>query len=370
LNFYTINRGLNKRLHNYFSYRSRKIVYGNKIKREINELRCRKLTNSQKKEIKKYFASFGFKSINMSWHRYYTHLSGEFYKEYIPEDLYYNVFEPSLNMLKMYPALTDKNLLGKLFKGVKQPESVLRNINGVFYTGDGSDIIRMKDGIEECKKYSKLIIKPSLESGGGKNIVVFNVNGNHTDHNNMLLEDLIKSYKTDFIVQKYLVQHEQMSLLNPNSVNTLRMKSLLINDKVEILGSIVRIGGLNSFVDNTSQGGIYCGIEPEGILSEKGYHGDGKFKIKTETKIKLKDFMIPNYNKIREDIIELHKQIPYFKFISWDIAIDQNGESVLIEINVFGQGVHAQHTYGPLFGKFTDEVLSNCKLYKFSNQTF
>jgi len=370
MNFFTINRGLNKRLHNYFSYRSRQILYRKKIENLNKQLRCHKLTNAQEIEVKEYFASFGFKNINTSWHRFFTHLSGEFYKEYIPEDFFYNLFEPSYNMLKMYPALTDKNLLGKLFKGVKQPESVLRNINGVFYTGDGSDIIRMKDGIEECKKYSKLIIKPSLESGGGKNIVVFNVNGNHTDHNNMLLEDLIKSYKTDFIVQKYLVQHEQMSLLNPNSVNTLRIKSLLINDKVEILGIFVRIGGLNSFVDNTSQGGMYCGIQPDGILSEKGYLDSGEFMFETETKIKLKDFVIPNYNKIREDIIELHKQIPHFKFISWDIAIDQSGESVLIEINVFGQAMDSQHVIGPLFGQFTDEVLSNCKLYKFSNQTF
>ena len=119
MNFYTVNRGLNKRLHNYFSYQSRKAQYRSKIKKINKDFRCRSLSTEQIKEIKDYYASFRFKNISTNWHKFNTHFSGKFYKEYIPEDLFYNVIIPNLNMVKMHPALTDKNLLSKLFKGVK-----------------------------------------------------------------------------------------------------------------------------------------------------------------------------------------------------------------------------------------------------------
>lgn len=168
MNFYTLNRGLFKRLHIYFSYQSTKIQYRSKIKKLIKNFKSKPLSKKQIKEIRGYYSSVGFKNINTNWHRFYTHFSSEFYKEYIPEDLFYNVIIPNLNMNNIHSGLTDKTLIDRLFHNVKQPQNIIKNINGVYYDVKGNNIIEINEVIKICNLYSKLIIKPSIDSGGGK----------------------------------------------------------------------------------------------------------------------------------------------------------------------------------------------------------
>ena len=52
--------------------------------------------------------------------------------------------------------------------------------------------------------------------------------------------------------------------------------------------------------------------------------------------------------------------------VSWDIAISEFNEPILIEFNVRGQGVAAQYAYGPLFGRFSKEILESCSINKLS----
>ena len=101
------------------------------------------------------------------------------------------------------------------------------------------------------------------------------------------------------------------------------------------------------------------------ILSERGYNKSLNSVLETDSKIKLKDFVIPDYDKIIKEVKNLHKQIPYFRFVSWDFAIDSSGEAVLIEYNVRAPGIDGQFTHGPIFKKFTSEILNNCKINKF-----
>ena len=55
---------------------------------------------------------------------------------------------------------------------------------------------------------------------------------------------------------------------------------------------------------------------------------------------------------------ELHAQLPYFKLISWDLALDFDNEVVLIEFNIRWQEINShQISNGPLFNEYTDSVL-------------
>ncbi|RLD86031.1 MAG: hypothetical protein DRJ07_01765 [Bacteroidetes bacterium] len=363
MNLYTINRGVSKRLHIYFSNRSRKKMYHDKINNLVKEFKPKPLSNNQISEIKEYYASFGFNDVKTCWHRYCTHISGEFHKEYIPEDIFYNLIEPRLNMYKMHPALTDKNLLSRLFSNVKQPEIIIKNLNGCYYDGEDNRLIQIEEVINKCKKYSKLVIKPSIDSGGGKNVIVFALKGDKTDYNNLSIKDFLKLYDKNFSIQGFIRQNRQMNLLNPSSVNTLRIVSLLMDNEVDILTSVCRIGAIGGKIDNISQGGLACRISSNGLLSEKGYLKSGRSVLETGTEIKLKDFKIPNFNKIIKEVQSLHKQIPYFKLISWDLAIDDKGEIILIEYNVRSQEILGlQFFNGPLFGVHTDKILSSCDL--------
>jgi len=365
MNFLTINRGVLRRLHGYVSYQIIKKHYRSRAKELVKNLQCRPLSKSQIKEIKNYYASFGFKDVNTEWHRYYTYISGKFHKEYIPVDFYITVIEPYLNMKIMDPALTDKNLLNKLFENIEQAETVIKNVNGVFLDANNKRILQFSEVLDVCKKYSKLIIKPSIESGGGKDIVVFEIDGIKTDYKGMSIKEVINQYETNFLIQRYFSQHENMNSLNPSSVNTLRIITLLINDKIELISITTRVGGLGSKVDNVSSGGIWIKVKDDGLLNNIGINSKGEEVKKTCVGLKFDGFKIPNYAEIIKEVKSLHLQVPYFKLVSWDIAICSEEKPVLIEYNVFSQSIDHQGVIGPFFGEFTDEILDNCKINMF-----
>ena len=75
------------------------------------------------------------------------------------------------------------------------------------------------------------------------------------------------------------------------------------------------------------------------------------------TGITFKNKKIPNYEKASEMVKELHNQLDYFKLVSWDIAMDEDNQPLLIELYVKSQEINFhQFSNGPLFGKFTREV--------------
>lgn len=360
MNFYAINRGLFKELHKYFSYKS--VVYSNRrsLNDRIRKLKPDSLKKSQIKEAKKFYASYGFKNINIHSHQIITHISGIFKKEYLPEDLFHSTIEPTLNNYSLAKGLTDKNYLTKIFLGIKHPEGVIKNINGVFFNNKGI-LITKEEAITNCSKFNKLIVKPSIDSYGGRNIIVLNLNGKSSQYKNHSIKEVFDSYQKDFIIQIFLSQNKKMKSLNPTSINTIRIISLLWENKVNILHAIVRLGRKNSYVDNTGQGGLFCQIKSDGNLVNKGYDGESNMFLETDTNIKFKDFKVPFYDRLKEEVYELHKQVPHFRLVSWDLALDNENKTVLIEYNVVGQGVDGyEYTNGPFFGEFTNKVLRYC----------
>ncbi len=54
-----------------------------------------------------------------------------------------------------------------------------------------------------------------------------------------------------------------------------------------------------------------------------------------------------------------HERMGHFRLISWDVAIGENNEPILIEANLRnGECDFHQLNNGPLFGELTDRVLT------------
>ena len=363
MDFYSFNRGLFKRLHKYFSFRTTDFQLKKEIKQKLKEKKCKPLSISQKKEIQAYFNSYGFPGINTEWHRFNTAISENYHIEYIPENLLYNIIEPNLNMLNM-SALADKNLIGRLLEDVEQPKTIIKNINGLFYKGENfKKYLSLEEVLKECGNYQKLVIKPSIDSYGGKNVVIFELKNLVTDYNNMSMEELLIQFNENYIIQEVVEQHEKMAQLNYSSLNTLRISSLIIDGNVEILNSTLRFGAPGSKVDNISSGGIMCPVNTDGFCG-RAYSHTWDSIMDPKIVSLLKNFQIPNYPILLEDVKRLHIQMPYFKLVSWDIAVGKHGQTILVEYNIRGQGSF-QSIGNSFFGKYTDRVLGSCKFKKF-----
>ncbi|NHF61538.1 hypothetical protein FK220_019455 [Flavobacteriaceae bacterium TP-CH-4] len=325
---------------------SHNITWKNKIKKLIAAKGTKKLTNTEIEEIHLYFNGYDLQNISTQWHQFYSNCNGKFSAAYLPENIFYIEMEPRLNRVSYFPSLTDKNLLEKLFPTVQQPETVVKNINGCFY-GNGQ-VIELETALSLCDIGKRLIIKPTLESGGGKNVSLFTSDNGITDAGQRL-KQLFAEYGKDFIVQKVVPQHEVLKALNPSSLNTLRIMTYLEDGAVHILSTIVRIGRKGSYTDNGTTGGISCGIQNNGQFNDVGYQLSGDRFYETDSGIRFKDMKLSFMKKISSTVVKLHHEAPFFKLISWDLAIDESEQIVLIEYNVMGQGINShQLNNGPV----------------------
>lgn len=321
-----------------------------------------KLSSKQEKEIQEYFLKYFGKKVNLKWHEYFYYVNKDFSPKYMPTYIYYGKIIPKLNDSRIGVVYSDKNMIGKLVGGrVKYPKTYTKAINGVFYVDDS--IVSKGDAIAACLDIKDGIIKHSIESSQGKSVLRFKSSNGNVDGKDCpkTMQELFDSYKTNFVVQDAIQQHPEMMKLNPTSLNTIRVMTYWSKKGIVALYSVVRMGRLGSVVDNASAGGIYCGVNPDGTLKEEAYTlSPLTVHKKTDTGIILKDFKIPMYDKIKAKAIELHQQLPYSKFIGWDLCLDADNEIELVEINANCPGLFQAAT-GPAFGDYTEEILEYCK---------
>ncbi len=327
------------------------------IKKVNYNIKTQKLNPIHAEAAKSYFKSKGYKLNNTYWHSYYKFLNNQFHTDYIPGDIFKPIISPKFNQMRQWPGLLDKNLSFILFKDFNQPNRVVQNINGFYYINN--KIVKEQMALEICNAINKpLVIKPTIDSGGGKLVKTFTVENRITSYEKLTVLELFKLYNKDFIVQEFVAQSQSLKTLNHSSLNTIRIMTYLRFDGVHVLSSVLRIGQPGSQTDNYSGGGIIIGIDDDGYLKKDGYTKDGNILNKTHTNVFFEGFKIPNYASVITMVEAMHPIVPYFKIVSWDIGIDKTDSPIFIEFNTYNQDIDMhQITNGPLFGKFIDEIL-------------
>lgn len=312
------------------------------------------LSKKQLKEIDSYWSRFV--KVRPFSHAFYTEKTGLFSPLYLPDSTYFFCIDQFYNSWDAAKYLDNKSMYPRMFNGIKLPRMIACRKNGYWFNED-ADPISMHEVINLVMSVEESFIKKATESLGGKGVYYF-CPGKHTRGELMQILDGINC---DIVVQEGIRQNCVMALLNPSSVNTLRLLSLLKKDgSVKIYSVIVRMGIGEAKVDNASSGGITCGVLPDGHLKSIAFNPLGvRFEEHPTTHIQFGQFVIPNYQEIRYKIEKLHLQVPHFRMISWDVAIDELNEPVLIEANLCdGELDFHQLNNGPLFGEDTDEILS------------
>jgi hypothetical protein len=307
-------------------------------------------------EIKDFYKQYGLKVSN-AWHKRYLDVLHMRDVRFIPEDLFYVDIEPRLNNLIYLDGIDDKNMYDLLFKadGVSLPETVVRNINGHWLDGNYK-LLDLAAAIKLCLSEEKLIIKKAVNSGGGKNIRVLREDEITSEN----LQTTFSQLGENLVIQKLLEQHKLLNEINPSSVNTIRIITIILHNEVLVVQSILRMGVGTSYVDNICAGGMAVGITAKGTLKEYAYDAQTKKQPKhLTTGFLFKDISIPYYQNVESIAKDMHKRFAQFRLISWDFAIADKGP-VLIEFNLKYQGMdHFQmFNEGPFFGELTDEVLT------------
>ena len=273
--------------------------------------------------------------------------------KYIPDSFFKTFIDDYFTNPQESRPCDDKNIYDLFFYDINRPKVFFRKINSLYLDDDFNEIT-LKDVIRIAKDQPEIICKIAKFSGGGHGVMIWKSN---QDDESKLIEFLQSAEY--FVCQQMLKQHSELSRLNPTSVNTLRIFTLLFQGEVHVLSSILRMGVNNSRLDNASQGGIVCGIKPNGQLKDVAWniYGD-KFLIHPGG-VKFNSVTVPNYHECIELVKALAKRMSTVsRMISWDLAINEAGHPVFIECNVTFTGTESlQIPNGPLLGDLTDEVL-------------
>lgn len=319
---------------------------------------------------------FGITKAEKYWPILYSSINGIKSDNYIPESVYYFSIEPIMNKLNMRLAYSDKNVYDKfltLRSSYRLPTTVIRNINGIYYDLNYKPLDLPLDQIKiESGKY---ILKPSLDSGGGKDIgiidyqnEVFNFLENGKEPVMLRnLEQIFSPYKQDFILQKFIDQNEYFHDLNSTSVNTMRVMTYrsVKDDKIYVIQRIMKIGQRNYLTDNEWTGSHTIGVDEYGNLNQFAVNKFGvkasSFNGKQISDIPKNDFV----TKIDAAAKEIATHFFYSRLLGIDLAVDKEGEIVFIEANHAYNGINFfQYNNGPLFRDFYDEIIEYCNRTK------
>ncbi|MEX2347523.1 MAG: sugar-transfer associated ATP-grasp domain-containing protein [Balneolaceae bacterium] len=315
----------------------------NRIKRNLSLKKDQKYINSSIS----YYKQFGIK-LNPLWHILYANANGKQKQKYIPEDIFYFKIEPILNNEEYYWTYSNKMLFHRVLN--VSSLDLIYKLKGNLYDSDFN--IMHHNLFNELS--GPFIAKKMIDSQGGKGIKKIETPGN--------LLNYLNSHD-NIIIQRYLQQHPFFQKLNETSLNTIRVISLSMNNKINVLSAVLRMGRTGSIVDNLSSGGLTIGIDKSGYT--RNFLFDKNFQryehTHPDSNVTISSKKIPGFKAMMELTKELHKKVPFIGLVSWDMAIDSEGNIIVLEMNIKEQGINLhQLNNGELFGSRTDEVLREC----------
>lgn len=310
------------------------------------------LTKEEILEVRKHWKGINLSEKLIEEHRLYKKIHG-FDPRYLTMPIYDPLIIRKLNPFQDASVFVNKGLFDILFSDLKQPKYYIKKIRDNYFNSN-AELISESDAVEILLEQNSFVIKPSINSHGGDGIKLIRNKLRHDE-----IKSLLSGYKSDLIVQEIVEQHIDTAKFNPNSLNTIRILTLLINGEVTILKSALRCGQNGAEVDNATSGGLMIKIRKDGTLEDFGI--DSRFEkiYAASNGVKIADNRISDYYKLEKIVKEGHpKYYPSLHIIAWDFAIDINGHPIFIEGNTKVPGIFwIQMCGGPIFGDLTDKVI-------------
>lgn len=248
--------------------------------------------------------------------------------------------------------LDDKRLFELIFsKYTKVPKILYFLKNNKIYDSNQNEV--EIDCLNKTLMEQKLFFRINSAGGGNGVHLIEYVDGK------FLIDGLEASLQNIYLFSEgtfsaFLGQLDYSSNIYPKSTNTIRMVTINDNGNFEIVACAHRFGThISGFVDNASSGGIFSDIDIEtGELdSAYSYFVNEKYDQHPDTGKQIKGVKIPYWDKVKKDLLAIHKKVPYLKFVAWDVVIQKDGEIAIIEGNASSDVILLQTKKGLRFEK-------------------
>ncbi len=136
-----------------------------------------------------------------------------------------------------------------------------------------------------------------------------------------------------YLVEDTIIQHDYLNKINPNAVNTVRIVTLVKDNKVHVIGKTIRLNTGEEEVISCHD--IFASLDEDGNLL--GNVVDDDCHIYTQhplTKFKFTNVKIPYIKEAIQMVKEAGLVVPQIRYVGWDVAITKDGP-VIIEGNFY-----------------------------------
>ncbi len=202
---------------------------------------------------------------------------------------------------------------------------------------------------EFVEKHKKVIYKRKVGSGGqGTEAIDF------SDKN--IKSEYDKYTKTKAILEELIEQSDELGKFNPESVNSLRVVTIVHDDEVKVMNGLLRMGNGLGKTDNFHTFGLAALVDVEsGIVITQGVDkNNDHYIIHPRTNEQIIGYKIASWDKIVEKVKEAALVVPEVRYVGWDVALLKNGDVCFIEGNCAAD---------PDASQITDQI-GKWKLYK------
>ena len=142
----------------------------------------------------------------------------------------------------------------------------------------------------------------------------------------------------DYLREKHLVvlehvirQHPDMARLHPQSVNTMRILTDLVDGEVHIAYVVVKMGRGGGECDNSGRGGILCRVDKETgkICSVATDDYFNIYERHPDTGVEFMGYQLPCFPEALALAEKAAHEIPQIGHVGWDMAITPDGPAII-----------------------------------------
>jgi len=194
-----------------------------------------------------------------------------------------------------------------------------------------------------CQRHPTFVVKPvALGQSLGVRKVEIGDTDLHTLFNQLFSE--IETENSHYhngvekgvLVEELIEQGEEMAVLHPASVNSVRIITVNFGDgDIRLWYPFVRIGVGGNFISSAAAGSIVAGINAgTGVVYSTGFDKLGRITdVHPDTHFTIKGFKIPRWRQLCQKAIKMAECVPTLRYVGWDFAYDKEGEWIVMEGN-------------------------------------
>lgn len=307
-----------------------------------------KINDRQRRTINEY-ASEVFGSQRFSpWLYVYTAFRGQFFEGWMPDNFLGRAlrsFTPGYSNLGAARTLTHA-----LLQTTTLPD-VLHFISGCFFTVDGAAVPDPARYLHD-RGIEKIVVKME-NSSQGRGIRVARV----TD-----IDFASWAGQPNCVLQRFIEQAPYFERLSPKAVATLRLTTGMARGAASprLCAAYLRVGtGSEDFI-KTAQSLKIPIVDADGSLADFALDPQWRrLRRHPITGAALAPQKVPQFADATALVLALHRRLPHFLVLGWDLAFGKDDAIHLLEFNSHHPGIKfSEASTGPIFGGLNFEELA------------